>query len=156
MFARLSGFARTLVRLCSHGVRLCSQRDTILLIEDDEAMRTMLSCALERSGYDVVAVHDGRAGLVVLSSRHADLVITDLIMPEIDGIELLVWLSRRPRKIPVIAISGGGKLPAGGYLDIARACGASRVLSKPFELQALLRSIEELLQRQASGAVEGP
>ncbi len=118
---------------------------TILLIEDDEGMRSVIRRLLTREGYRVLEAEDGRAGLNTLESESVDLVITDIIMPEVEGVELILRLRRTHPHLPIIAMSGGGRLTPDSYLEIALTSGATRALSKPFDMSTLKSMIEELL-----------
>ncbi len=118
----------------------------ILLADDDEAVRSVLRRSLERAGYEVREASDGRAALKLLASTPADLIITDLVMPEMEGIEFILAMRKTHPKLPVIAMSGGGRaVGPDDYLKIARACGAVKILAKPFETEQLLAAMQELL-----------
>ena len=118
----------------------------ILLVDDDEAVRSVLRRGLVRAGYEVREAGDGRAALKLLASAPADLVITDLVMPEMEGIEFILALRKTHPKLPVIAMSGGGRaVGPDNYLKIARACGAMKILAKPFETEQLLTAMQELI-----------
>jgi DNA-binding response OmpR family regulator len=118
----------------------------ILLIEDDPSVRSFMRRALERAGHDVREAADGRAGLEQLSGPPVDLVITDLIMPNMEGIEFILRLRRRDPALRVIAVSGGGRLSPKTYLDIAQACGAAKVLAKPLPIDEILAAVDEVLK----------
>ena len=100
---------------------------------------------LMEDGYDVAEAADGNAGMKRFCERPADLVITDLIMPEKEGIETIVELRRRFREVKIIAMSGGGIIEAGDYLGMARGVGAHRVFEKPFGVSEMLNAVRELL-----------
>jgi CheY-like chemotaxis protein len=117
----------------------------ILLIDDDETLRSALRRSLERAGYDTLEAADGRAALKLLTGDQVDVIITDLVMPEMEGIELIVSLRKSHPTVPVIAISGGGRTNSPQYLKIARGVGAARVLAKPFENEQLLEAVRELV-----------
>lgn len=119
---------------------------SVLLIDDDLPMRAVMRRALERAGHTVTEAGDGMSGIQRISDGGIDLVITDIIMPELDGIELIFNLRRTHPNLRVIAISGGGQLPPDGYLKIAQRGGAKRILSKPFELRELLEAVDEALK----------
>jgi two-component system, chemotaxis family, chemotaxis protein CheY len=123
----------------------------ILIIDDDDLFRKSLRLMLEESGFAIVEANDGAAGLQAASSEAFDLVITDIIMPNKEGIETILEIRRRHPKLPIIAISGGGRLNPREYLPTARAFGAAAVLEKPFSLDALLGKIEEALAKKANG-----
>ena len=120
----------------------------ILIIDDDVAVRTTVRHLLERAGYQIVEAGDGREGSRLLDG--VDLVITDLLMPEVDGVDLLGMIRREGRTVPVIAMSGGGKVDAKSYLDVARALGAFATIAKPFELDHLLSTVRDALASRGS------
>jgi DNA-binding response OmpR family regulator len=118
----------------------------ILLIEDDNEVRTMLRLTLIHFGHNVIEARNGREGLELFKTVNADLVITDIVMPEKEGLEVLIKL--RAKQVPpvkIIAISGGGRQKAADYLRLAKLMGAARVLAKPFSNEVLLAVIDELL-----------
>lgn len=114
----------------------------LLLIDDDTLVRQTLEQALARAGYAVFAAGNGREGLAVLDRETVDLVITDIIMPEAEGIETIRELRRRAPAIPIIAISGGGQTGRLDFLGIAQQFGAAHVLAKPFTLATLIAAVE--------------
>ena len=120
----------------------------ILIIDDDVAVRTTVRHLLERAGYQIVEAGDGREGSRMLDG--VDLVITDLLMPEVDGVDLLGMIRREGRTVPVIAMSGGGKVDSKSYLDVARALGAFATIAKPFELEHLLSTVRDALASRGS------
>jgi DNA-binding response OmpR family regulator len=122
---------------------------TIMVIEDDEGTRSLLARALKREGYEVVEAADGRVAQGQMAARQPDLVITDIVMPNCDGIEFIHYMRSLERRVPIVAVSGGGRLPAGGYLDMARLSGAVAVFTKPFDLGALMASLRTLLPQRA-------
>jgi len=118
----------------------------ILLVDDDEAFRHMLRRTLERAGHRVTEANDGAAALhVVAHDATIDLVITDIIMPNREGIETIRALRHDYPQVKIIAMSGGGRIRPEGYLDVAKAFGAVRVLSKPFDNHELFAAIKEAL-----------
>ena len=119
----------------------------ILVIEDDMSLRRTLTRLLVDSGYDVAEAGNGRIGLQRMSERAADVVITDLIMPEMEGIETIRLIRRQYPQAKIIAISGGGRNSADCYLQIAEKLGVKKVLAKPFTPWELLESIRLLLGR---------
>jgi DNA-binding NtrC family response regulator len=128
----------------------------ILIIDDEESMRSSLRRALERAGYETVDASDGRAGLKKLLEGHVDLVITDIIMPGMEGIEFMLELRRTHSGVPVIAMTGGGVIDPFQYLQMAKGIGATRVLSKPFELPRLLKEVEAALGGKPTPPTPGP
>lgn len=119
----------------------------ILVIDDDWQMREMMHQALDRAGYDVVDAANGKIGMNIQRQEPVDLVITDLIMPEKEGIETIRELRRDFPGLKIIAISGGGRAGADGYLSVAKTIGADRTLSKPFDLKQILDTVGELLSQ---------
>ena len=118
----------------------------ILVIDDDIKIREMLKQYLERAEYEVLIAPDGKAALKLHSANPVDLIITDIVMPEKDGLETIMELRRRFPAVKVIAISGGGKIGANDYLNIAKVLGVTKTFSKPFELRELLAAVRELLR----------
>lgn len=115
---------------------------TILIIEDHSSVRMLLARVLEDAGYQVYEAANGRQGLEQFQAQPVDLVITDLEMPEMTGLEVIVELTRVLFHVKVIAISGG---PVDG-LQKARLLGARQTFSKPLDLSALLHGIQYELQ----------
>lgn len=119
----------------------------ILLIEDDHQVRAMLKMRLERAGYEIVEATDGVAGTQMFRTTPVDLVITDILMPEKDGLETIMDFWRDAPDVKIIAISGGSRsLDPETCLDCARAFGAVKTFQKPVDFDALLAAIGELLE----------
>ena len=118
----------------------------ILLVEDDPGLREMLKSFLEKNKYKVIEAVNGRDALLKFKHSVVDLIITDLLMPEQDGIGLIMDLKKRKPGLKVIAISGGGKAGPSSYLTIAETLGADAVFAKPFNMNLFLEKIIELLQ----------
>jgi CheY-like chemotaxis protein len=117
----------------------------ILLIEDDESVRTMLRQILIHFGHTVLEARDGKEGMKMFPHARADLVITDIVMPEKEGLEVLMELRREQPPVKIIAMSGGGLGMATDYLHTAKLMGAAKVLTKPFSNEVLMAAINELL-----------
>ncbi|MFP7755571.1 response regulator [Thermodesulfobacteriota bacterium B35] len=117
----------------------------ILVIDDDDQMRVLLRQVMEWAGYEVMEASNGRQGMIQQRKNPADLVITDLIMPEQEGLETIGQLKKEFAGIKIIAISGGGRIGPEAYLPAARELGADRVFSKPFDVRELVNSVRELL-----------
>ncbi len=115
---------------------------TILVIEDDGSVRMLLAQVLADAGYQVYEAADGRQGLDRFRMQPVDLVLTDLEMPELSGLELILELTRAFLDVKVIAMSGAG---ADG-LQTARLLGARQALPKPLDLPTLLHAVEYELQ----------
>ncbi len=120
-------------------------RPRILLADDDPAIRRLVVLVLDRAGYDVASVADGGEALKHLAAHPVDLFITDLVMPEIEGIDVIMRLRRSHPQLPIIAISGGNPHVPGDFLGMARMLGAGLTLRKPFECDALLAAVREFL-----------
>jgi len=117
----------------------------ILVVDDDKEVRGMLRQMLERAGYEVVDAPDGNVALKLYREQPTDLVITDLIMPDKEGIETIMELRRDFPDVKIIAISGGGRVGPRDYLRMAKMLGAQRIFTKPLDRLELLNAIEELL-----------
>lgn len=120
---------------------------SILVIDDDSSVRDVVSEMLRLEGHEVTIAENGREAIPLLGRNVFDLVITDLIMPEKEGIETISEIRRTDTRIPIVAISGGGRLGPGDYLETARYIGADATLAKPFARQELLTTINALLAR---------
>lgn len=118
----------------------------ILLAEDEEAMRTYLARALENAGYEVVAVDRGTEALPLLESQHFDLLLSDIVMPEMDGIELAQHCARVSPATKVMFITGFAAVT----LKANREAPQARVLSKPFHLRDLVLEVERVFAEQAA------
>lgn len=118
----------------------------ILVVDDDPGIREVLSEALSYHGHEVTVAVDGAQGLRAASSSPPDLVVTDIVMPEKEGLETIMELRRRWPGLKIVAISGGGVAGPHGYLLPAEKLGADRSLAKPFRIDELLRVVDELLQ----------
>jgi CheY-like chemotaxis protein len=117
----------------------------ILVIEDHAGFRDTLTEMLRSAAHDVRSACNGREALDILTAENFDLLVTDVLMPEVDGIEVLNALKRMPAPLPVIAISGGGALPASLALSLSSALGARAVLFKPFYRQELIEAVQRAL-----------
>ena len=120
----------------------------ILIVEDEKELREMLKVSLLRNGYTVFESENGKDAISHFKPPQTDLVITDLIMPDEDGLKVIIKLREKKPSIKIIAISGGGKAGPGSYLNMAKALGANAVFSKPFSIRDLINKIEELLNHE--------
>jgi CheY-like chemotaxis protein len=116
----------------------------ILIIDDELQMRRMLREALARQGHVVDDAVDGLQALSRFAERQPDLVITDIIMPEREGLETIQALRRRCPTIPIIAVSGGDSRGPEFHLSAALAIGVNRAFRKPFRVEDVLKAVEEL------------
>jgi CheY-like chemotaxis protein len=118
----------------------------ILVMDDDTQMRQMLRQTLERAGYEVIEASDGQKGIDLFRQEPTDLVITDIIMPEKEGVETVIELKRDFPDVKIIAISGGSRgIDSQGCLSYVKGLGISHVFTKPFERKELLETVQELL-----------
>lgn len=118
----------------------------ILIIEDERQVREVLKQILEKAGYEVDTAEDGRMGVKQFRKCPAELVITDILMPNQNGLETIEELIGLNPELPMIAISGGGPGEKAQFaLDVAKMCGAVRVLAKPFSKKEILETITEVL-----------
>ena len=117
----------------------------VLVIDDDEQVRALLYEILERAGFEVMEASNGVEGLKLYRLQPADLVITDLIMPEKEGVETIMELRSQFPNARIIAISGGQRAGGRDYLPIAARLGARRTVAKPFSRQEILEAVRETL-----------
>lgn len=117
----------------------------ILIIDDDKDFRQMLQEMLEREGYTVSSAVDGAEGIKLFKNKAADLVITDIIMPEKEGLETILNLRQDYPDVKIFAISGGGRTHPGNYLITAKHFGAMKIFMKPFNKNELLEAIREVI-----------
>ncbi len=116
----------------------------ILVIDDDEDFRDMLCRLLTRDGHTVVACGDGKKGVDLFRQNPLSLVITDLIMPDQEGIETIIQLRREFPAVKIIAISGGGRVTPEIYLNLAASLGALKTFTKPFDTGEFLAAVRAL------------
>jgi CheY-like chemotaxis protein len=121
----------------------------ILIIDDNAPTRDILRQALERAGHEVVEASDGRVGIERQRIMLAEVIITDILMPEQEGFETIRELRRDFPATSIIAMSGGGQMGCDTLLAIAERLGAQRVLQKPFGLRDMLDAVHQLLRQQA-------
>ena len=117
----------------------------VCLIDDDPLIREAASLVLRGGGYEVILAENGADGLAVIAARQPDVIVTDVLMPETDGLEFLPRLKARYPDLPVIAMSGGGEKGDQLYLHLASRFGASACLAKPFSGRKLLAAVERAL-----------
>lgn len=124
----------------------------ILIIDDESQIRSMLRLMLERAGYEIAEAPDGIEGIRQYRENPADLIITDLIMPNKDGIGMIIDLKKEFPKVKIIAMSGGGVNRPEGYLDGAKKLGATRTLTKPIDREEMLKAVKETLKDTTASA----
>jgi CheY-like chemotaxis protein len=126
----------------------------ILLIDDDKQVLEVVTSFLERERHEISTAADGKQGISLLKNRQFDLVITDVIMPEQDGLEVLMWLklNKQSCQPKVIAISGGAaSLDLNGLLNMCRLLSADKVLPKPVDFETLSTAVREVLESGVEG-----
>lgn len=116
-------------------------------MDDDQAVLDTLANALVTAGYPTHTARDGREALKIFDKHTIGIVITDIVMPEMEGIEMILELRRRSPDVLILAISGGTLKRDGDFLHYAKTLGANRVLAKPFRRKDLLEAVE-LLQSE--------
>lgn len=136
------------------GKRLLPERSAglskILVIDDNELVREMVSATLDTAGHEVRHAADGEEGLRIQDEYQADVVVTDMVMPVLDGVETIRRMKRMSPPPAIIAISGSGHLGADSHLRLARQCGADAILPKPVQRQALLAAVQQILATRES------
>jgi CheY-like chemotaxis protein len=139
--------ARVLVELPPRDIAM----SRILVIDDDDAVRTAIKTLLEHEGYEVVAAEDGRTGIDAFESMTFDLLIVDILMPGMDGLETIRLFKRRAPLVPIVAISGfmfrDSSVPAPDFLSMATKLGAAYSLHKPFRPRDLSEAVAACLKR---------
>lgn len=123
-------------------------KQKILVIDDEHTVRETVSMMLADYGYEVELAGDGNLGLRKIEAFQPDLVITDIIMPEREGVETILEIRRRWPRLPVIAISGGGRTSNMDFLEVARRFGASETLAKPFTIEVLAAAVARVLETE--------
>lgn len=123
-----------------------TRRPRLLVIDDDVGVRVTVARILEDESYDVVTAADGARGLEMFVAEPPDLVITDILMPGKDGIEVIIEMRRRRPDALIIALSGGGRIGNTGYLEVATMLGATAALAKPFEADELVALVRSALE----------
>ena len=123
----------------------------ILIIDDDHHILLMVKKMLERAGFEVDLASNGNEGLDLFKKTPVDLVITDIIMPEKEGLETIREMKRLRSDLKIIAMSGGGKISADNYLNTAKIFGASRVMGKPFSQKQMVSAVQDLLGDPSDG-----
>lgn len=136
--------------MVSTEVDIDAAKSEILVIDDDTNFLGYMKELLEGEGYAVATASSGVEGIHEYGENHPSLLITDIIMPEKDGLELIIKVRSLDVKIPIIAITGGEGIGA-NFLRAAEAFGANKMFLKPFNSAALLSSIQELLEAKDSG-----
>ncbi len=117
----------------------------VLAVDDEAPILALTKRILEHAGHEVIEATGGEAALRMLGETEIDLLITDLVMPGLDGLELIRLVRQRLPHLPIIAVSGGERMGPGTLLGPAGHLGANRTLAKPFSRQDLMTAVDELL-----------
>ncbi len=119
---------------------------SILVVDDEAQIRDLLKHMLTASGHQVLLAENGNEGCRLYRQHQPDLLITDLVMPEQNGIDMILELKKAFPAMRVVAISGGGGITGSfDYLPIAKLVGARHILKKPFGMQDLKAAVEDVL-----------
>ncbi|BAI76006.1 two-component response regulator (plasmid) [Azospirillum sp. B510] len=124
----------------------------ILLVDDDPDFRGMVRIAFQRAGYDVREAENGHAALTILADHRVDLVVTDIIMPEADGYEVILGLKEHPSRPPLIAVTGGSLRLRMELPGMARLLGADAAFEKPLDLKELMAEAGRLIAARRADA----
>ena len=117
----------------------------ILVFDDEPSILLMIKKMLEKAGHDVDIAHNGKEGMLLFDKNKPDLLITDIIMPEKEGLETIFELRRMYPDLKIIAISGGGRIGPDGYLPGAKLLGANMVFQKPLDQKEFVNAVNQLL-----------
>lgn len=124
----------------------------VLVIDDDPKVRSVVARFVELEGHTVVQAENGKEAIDQLQGDPADLVISDIFMPEMDGLEVLIQLREHFPDAKLVAMSGGGAIAASHVLKTAKVLGAVAVLEKPFDLEDIRELLSDLDKREAGAA----
>jgi len=119
----------------------------IMVIDDDAEIRETLVDLFIARGYQAQGASNGKAALEMMATDRPEVMITDIIMPEKDGIQLIAEVRKKYGEIPIIAMSGGGRIPASVYLAHVSSLGEIATLEKPFKVSTLMQAVEKALNR---------
>lgn len=121
----------------------------ILVVDDEEVVRTTVRLTLEYDGHTVEEANDGAEALVKFGEIHPEIVITDILMPNMEGIETIVALRKMDKNVKIVAMSGGGLIRNMEFLEVAEKLGANSVLKKPFGATAIQEMVTNLLSERS-------
>jgi two-component system, chemotaxis family, chemotaxis protein CheY len=117
----------------------------VLVVDDEGQMRKLIRLVMEQEGHTVVEAPNGKKAIQHLQEAEIDLVISDIVMPDMDGLELIRGIRRNHPGIKILAISGAGKEGPGLYLNMAEHFGADEILMKPFSPDQLIKKVSAVL-----------
>jgi DNA-binding response OmpR family regulator len=123
---------------------MAGTKKRILVVDDNEDLRTTIQALLQADGFEVSVAADGEAALLLHRAHPADVVVTDLFMPDKDGIETIIELKKLYPNVKIIAMSGWTSTQGSDYLQVAREIGAAVTLQKPFDPLELSRVVRQL------------
>lgn len=126
----------------------------VLIIDDDAALLRLMSMAFQAAGFQTVAADNGRSGIRMAGAHRPDLVVTDIVMPDIEGIGAIRAIKQGARPPKVIAISGAGRARGADYLSWARHLGADEVLAKPFRMSELMKISKSVIAKPTVNATD--
>jgi DNA-binding response OmpR family regulator len=115
------------------------------VLDDEVEILKLLRAVLTSEGHSVATAGDGVRGVAAFEELQPDLVITDIVMPEQEGMETILKIRRLDQRVPILAISGNTGCTSGDYLDVANTLGADRTLAKPFSPSQLVKIVDEML-----------
>lgn len=121
-----------------------------LLVDDNEELLAVQSAYLEAHDHEVLLARNGREALRHLQDDHVDIMVTDVIMPEMEGFETIMEVKQMRPNLPIIVVSGGGRVGATDYLAMAKSMGAHAAMSKPVAPAALLAEAKFLIDKQVA------
>jgi two-component system, response regulator, stage 0 sporulation protein F len=119
---------------------------SILVVDDNDQLRGMINRGLTLAGHDVVEAANGKAALAQLEGLRFDVILTDIVMPDMEGLELIRLIRKQDATARIIAMSGGGRGTADDYLAFASRFGAAVTLEKPFTIEELTKAIDAVLR----------
>ena len=125
----------------------------ILVLDDEAAILLMIKKMLERAGHEVDVALNGSDGMELFEKNKFDLLITDIIMPQKDGLEVVLELRKKYPDLKIIAISGGGRIHPEGYLPSAKHFGADLIFQKPLVQKEFLLAVSSLLKESGSKGI---
>jgi DNA-binding NtrC family response regulator len=121
----------------------------VLIIDDDDDMRAMLLQMMEYEGIEAIGASNGKDGLQKINAFQPDLVVTDIVMPEKEGLETIIDLLGKLPNLPIIAISGGGRVGPESYLPMAKELGARFAFAKPLNRKEFMTAVKQCLDTKA-------
>jgi CheY-like chemotaxis protein len=119
---------------------------SVLLVDDAPELRRTIERLLANAGHEVTSAANGTAALRALEGGTFDVIVTDIVMPDMEGLELIRKVRKTYASLPIIAMSGGGRAGAEDYLALASSFGAAKTLEKPFPTETLTAAIDEVLR----------